>query len=514
MKLIIFAVLLQYSLSLKILQIVPGFTNSHVLFNYRLAETLTKLGHNVRMWTQMEMNMVIAGDLSIPKNVTEHRVPIHFSDKMKAEGLSIFQTMMFNKGSAYDLWWTGQEFKDMRIESCHQMLKVDPEITNYFKNENFDLAIGHFHDLCPLAISEKVGIKKVVWITHGTSVYDFTSVQIGLRTFPSFVPHPLGSSGDEMDFFGRFLNVAWHLSTLDFVNLPQNLLYDENNMYKKEYRPSHDAPDLWELSQNVRILFVNGDRFLDFPRPLPLGITFMGEVGKKSSRSELVFPNEINEIINRAEKGIIIFSLGTVSNTTNMPPQMLRSFVEAFGKFPEYQILWRMEMEVPEVDKYSNINLLKWLPQKDLMKHPKTKLLIAHGGYNSFLEAAQSGIPIVLMPLFADQFINAKRAKRFGISEELDKLNLTPEIVEEKMKILLNDEKYSKNAKKLASMLNDRPFENPHEILRHRLRLAVAARDHFALKAAQKLNFFSFYGIDILTSSLTIFSLLINIIKN
>ena len=89
MRVLIILLLIQYSVGLKILQIVPGFTNSHVLFNYRVAETLTKLGHKVRMWTQMEMNMVVAGDLSIPKGVTEHRVPIHFSDKMKAEGLSV-----------------------------------------------------------------------------------------------------------------------------------------------------------------------------------------------------------------------------------------------------------------------------------------------------------------------------------------------------------------------------------------------------------------------------------------
>ena len=74
---------------LKILQIVPGFTNSHVLFNYRVAETLTKLGHQVKLWTQMEMSMVVAGDLSIPKGVTEFRVPIEFSDKMKTEGLAV-----------------------------------------------------------------------------------------------------------------------------------------------------------------------------------------------------------------------------------------------------------------------------------------------------------------------------------------------------------------------------------------------------------------------------------------
>lgn len=69
--------------------------------------------------------------------------------------------MMFNKGDAFDLWWTGQEFKDMRLESCEQMLNVGPEEIQKFRQENFDLAIGHFHDLCPIAIAEKIRISKV-----------------------------------------------------------------------------------------------------------------------------------------------------------------------------------------------------------------------------------------------------------------------------------------------------------------------------------------------------------------
>jgi glucuronosyltransferase len=417
---------------------------------------------------------------------------------------------MFNKGSAYDLWWTGQEFKDMRIEACQQMLEVDEKIIESFKAENFDLAIGHFHDLCPLAIAEKINVKKVVWITHGTSVYDFTAVQTGLRTFPSFVPHPLSSYGDKMGFFDRIINVVWHLSTLDFVNLPQNLLYDENDFYRKDYLPTPSSPDLWDLSKNVRILLVNGERFLDFPRPLPVGITFMGEVGKSSSKIAKIFSPEINAIIEKAEKGLIIFSLGTVSNTTNMPQKMLNSFVEAFGQFPDYQILWRMEMNVPQASKYSNINLLKWLPQKDLMKHPKTRLLIAHGGYNSFLEASQAGIPIILMPLFADQFINAKRAKRFGISQELDKLNLTPKNVARKIRIILSDKRYEKNAKKLAAMLNDKPFIDPHAILSHRLKLAVREREIFALKSSQFFVIFSFNCFNFVISSVSHFAFSLN----
>lgn len=36
-----------------------------------------------------------------------------------------------------------------------------------------------------------------------------------------------------MTLIERVQNLFWHLSTIDFVNLPQNLLHDENAMYQK-----------------------------------------------------------------------------------------------------------------------------------------------------------------------------------------------------------------------------------------------------------------------------------------
>ncbi len=51
----------------------------------------------------------------------------------------------------------------------------------------------------------------------------------------------------------------------------------------------------------------------------------------------------------------------------------------------------------------------------------KTKLLICHAGYNSIEEAARAGVPIVMMPLFADQQINTARAIRVGLGIKVDK---------------------------------------------------------------------------------------------
>ena len=129
------------------------------------------------------------------------------------------------------------------------MLSVEAPAINAMAAARFDLAIGHFHDFCPVALARKIGVREVreaagcdrgydsnlqlIWITHGTSVYDFAAVQIGMRTFPSFVSHPLASFSDRMTFVERVVNVLWHLSGIDFVNLPTNLLHEENAIYKQ-----------------------------------------------------------------------------------------------------------------------------------------------------------------------------------------------------------------------------------------------------------------------------------------
>uniref|UniRef100_A0A8R1YQP0 UDP-glucuronosyltransferase n=1 Tax=Pristionchus pacificus TaxID=54126 RepID=A0A8R1YQP0_PRIPA len=508
--------LLSLANALKILQIVPGFTNSHVLFNYRLAETLTSLGHTVKLWTQMEMAMLDTGNNKLPKGVEEFRIPIQFKDKLKLDGLKVFQSMIFNSGDAYELWWTGQEFKSMRVEACEQMLTLPDCVYSVWREEGFDLAIAHFHDLCPLAIADKMGVNNVVWITHGTSIYDFTAEALGLRTTPACLPHPLSSAGFELSFFDRLFNLLWHLSTIDFVNLPQDLLYEENFMYTELMGSS--TPDLWSLSRKVPSLFINGERMLDFPRPLPISISFTGELGwKKNNRDETglfatlsrfvsasqpasIFPEPLNSILENTKRGLIVFSLGTVSNTTNMPKIMIDSFVGAFARIdPGYTILWRMEMEIEEAKGISHLHLLKWLPQRDLMRHPKMKLLIAHGGYNSLLETAQAGIPAVMMPLFADQKINAQRATRFGIARILNKHTLSVEGVHETINDVLTDEKYAKSARRLSLMLSDRPTASngggANALFNYLLSLSTKDSRYFTLFPARHLSFIHFYSL-------------------
>ena len=73
------------------------------------------------------------------------------------------------------------------------------------------------------------------------------------------------------------------------------------------------------------------------------------------------------------------------------------------------------------------MKLLSWLPQNDILGHPKTRLFIGHAGLNGILESTYHGVPMICSPFFGDQFINAKIAKEAGFAEVVDLEATSPE---------------------------------------------------------------------------------------
>jgi len=66
------------------------------------------------------------------------------------------------------------------------------------------------------------------------------------------------------------------------------------------------------------------------------------------------------------------------------------------------------------------VKLLPWLPQNDILGHPKTRLFIGHAGLNGIFESTYHGVPMICSPFFGDQFVNAQIAKRAGFAEVVD----------------------------------------------------------------------------------------------
>ena len=73
-----------------------------------------------------------------------------------------------------------------------------------------------------------------------------------------------------------------------------------------------------------------------------------------------------------------------------------------------------------QVSVSDNVKLLSWLPQNDILGHPKTRLFIGHAGLNGMLESTYHGVPMICSPFFGDQPMNAQMAKQSGFAEVVD----------------------------------------------------------------------------------------------
>ncbi|KAB7505525.1 putative UDP-glucuronosyltransferase ugt-55 [Armadillidium nasatum] len=123
------------------------------------------------------------------------------------------------------------------------------------------------------------------------------------------------------------------------------------------------------------------------------------------------------------EEGFIFFSLGSALNPDFFPEEYRQILVKVFGSLKQ-KVLWKWNKEtMPDLPK--NVKLQKWLPQTDLLGHPKLKLFITHGGQLSTLEALYNGVPVIGIPIFSDQHTNMKiiESEGWGRAMELKKLD-------------------------------------------------------------------------------------------
>ncbi|KAM4747516.1 UDP-glucuronosyltransferase 2A2-like [Rhinophrynus dorsalis] len=209
---------------------------------------------------------------------------------------------------------------------------------------------------------------------------------------------------------------------------------------------------LFEMYKRADIYLMKVDFVFEFPRPMMPNAVYIGGFQCQPPKP---LPQEIQEFMDSAEQGVVIFSLGTVVKT--LPPKIANEFAAGLARLPE-RVIWRYTGE--RLDTLGNNTMtVDWLPQNDLLSHPNTKAFLAHGGENGVYEAIYHGVPIIGVPLFGDQYENILRLKTRGAAILLENLmDVTAEDIFKAVRSVIDDPSYSKAMKSLSLLHKDTPI--------------------------------------------------------
>ena len=96
---------------------------------------------------------------------------------------------------------------------------------------------------------------------------------------------------------------------------------------------------------------------------------------------------------------------------------LMRKLIDELADAP-YRVIVSMRPQHAELELAPNMAGAEFLPQVSLL--PEVDLVVTHGGNNTVTEALHFGKPMVVLPLFWDQYDNAQRIDETGFGKRLD----------------------------------------------------------------------------------------------
>jgi MGT family glycosyltransferase len=118
--------------------------------------------------------------------------------------------------------------------------------------------------------------------------------------------------------------------------------------------------------------------------------------------------------VQRGDGSLIYLSLGSLGSGD---VELMRKLIDELAASP-HQVIVSMGPQHDQLTLAGNMTGAEFLPQTSIL--PQVDLVITHGGNNTVTEALYFGKPMVVLPLFWDQYDNAERIDECGLGVRLD----------------------------------------------------------------------------------------------
>ncbi|XP_034364932.1 UDP-glucuronosyltransferase 2B1-like [Arvicanthis niloticus] len=338
------------------------------------------------------------------------------------------------------------EYSDI-IQSLCKAVAWNKSLIKKLQGSKFDVILADATGPCGELLAELLKTP-LVFSLRFCPGYRCEKYSGGLPLPPSYVPVVLAELSDHMTFVERVKNMLQVLY-FDFWFQPFN-----EKSWNQLYSDVLGRPTtLTEMMGKADIWLIRTFWDLQFPHPFLPNFDFIGGFHCKPAKP---LPKEMEEFVQSSgEHGVVVFSLGSM--VKNMTEKKANVVASALAQIPQ-KVLWKFDGKKPDT-LGSNTRLYKWIPQNDLLGHPKTKAFIAHGGTNGIYEAIYHGIPIVGIPLFADQPDNINHMVAKGAAVRVDFNTLSDTDLLSALKTVINDPSYKQNAMRLSRIHHDQPMK-------------------------------------------------------
>ncbi|XP_036382782.1 UDP-glucuronosyltransferase 3A1-like [Megalops cyprinoides] len=334
------------------------------------------------------------------------------------------------------------------------LILSDSRLMDTLRGESFDLAILDAFNPCSFLLASLLGLRYVAFYPGTLN----GPLSIGLPSPLSHVPVFSSQLSDRMGFWGRLKNVVWAL----FAPVAEGLVHGRFRHVGE--RHFSEPPSLPQLYGQAELWAFNTDFSLEFPQPI---MPYTVCIGGLLSKPAAPVSQELEDFISSCgEEGFVVVTLGSMLSSVALE-EVLQEMNAGFGEVP-YGVIWRYHPSrwPPHLQPTPNVKLVEWLPQNDLLGHPKARLLVTHGGQNSILQAVYHGVPVLGVPLFGDQFDNLVRIETKGLGLILKPTELQREHLSSTMQRLIGDRSFKASAMALSRIHRSQPLSPGSRLVR------------------------------------------------
>ncbi|KAK2819443.1 hypothetical protein Q7C36_021089 [Tachysurus vachellii] len=461
------------------LLVVP-MDGSHWTAVKAVAEEMGRRGHTVLV-LMPEVRM----RLDSGKQYMSKTFPVPYTQDLFTQLSKSSQQMIGSTASLLErISWKLKHLREIMnlISSTTESLLFNSELVEFLRKQEFDAVLTD--PVMPTGAILAFNLSlPAIYMLRGLPC-GMDAIATACPDPPSYVPRFFTKHTDLMCFTERVLNVMVYLLEPVMCKILYWWFDDVASRFLQR------SISMTEILSTAAVWLLRYDFTLEFPKPLaPNTVLIAGLNCAVTKPLEL----EVLEFVEKSENGIIVFTLGSL--VPAMPKEKAAIFFQAFSRIPQ-QVLWRYAGEVPQ-DIPGNVKLMEWIPQNDLLGHPKAKAFITHGGSHGIYEGICHAVPMVMIPLFGDQGDNVQRLVSRGVGVAVNFHDMSADVLVNALDAVINDSSYKEKIMKLSALHHDQPI-NPLDLAVYWTEYVMRHKGAEHLRsAAHNLNWFQYYSLDV-----------------